>query len=190
MVRELSDGTEGDEVRALQTVLFEMGYTEVGTPDGQFGNNTIAAVIRFQSERGLPVTGVVDEVSRATIVATATTYGLAHLSSSLVADANAYAHGVAPHHADAHDLVTAPAAAPAAAAPAGHGAGGHIPEGAQRSEDGNGWWDGAEWQSVHAAAAAATAAAHTGAAHAGTAHGDSAKKHDYIDLLQGVTDLT
>src|SRR3954453_5418056 len=152
MVRELSDGTEGDEVRALQTVLFEMGYTEVGTPDGQFGNNTIAAVIRFQSERGLPVTGVVDEVSRATIVATATTYGLAHLSSSLVADANAYAHGVAPHHADVHDL----GAPPAAAARAGHGAGGHIPEGAQRSEDGNWGWDGAEGQSVHAAAAAAT----------------------------------
>ena len=169
MVRELGYGVDGDDVKALQTLLFELGYTEVGTPDGRFGDLTTASLFRFQSETGLGVTGTVDDATRAAVIATATAYGLAHLGTPLLDDAYAYAHGQAPHHAGASDQVHAHPAA----------GGSPVPDDAPRSPDGHYWWDGAAWQLLHPDGAGA------GDTHGG-AHRDRA---GYVELMQGFTDL-
>jgi len=49
----------GEDVLLLQERLFELGYTEVGAPDGVFGKLTEAAVRRFQERNGLEVDGYV-----------------------------------------------------------------------------------------------------------------------------------
>jgi hypothetical protein len=55
--RPLRAGDAGDAVRTLQTTLNEAGF-EV-PPDGLFGETTHAAVVAFQSTRGLSADGVV-----------------------------------------------------------------------------------------------------------------------------------
>jgi peptidoglycan hydrolase-like protein with peptidoglycan-binding domain len=47
----------------LQTRLLQLGYTGVGTPDGTFGPATTTAVKQFQTDRGLPSTGTVDQAT-------------------------------------------------------------------------------------------------------------------------------
>lgn len=49
----------GDDVLLLQQRLLELGYTEVGTPDGVFGKLTRDAIIRFQQNNKLEVDGYV-----------------------------------------------------------------------------------------------------------------------------------
>lgn len=49
----------GEDVLLLQQRLLELGYTEVGAPDGVFGKMTQAALRRFQQTNGLEVDGVV-----------------------------------------------------------------------------------------------------------------------------------
>ncbi|MDX9990814.1 MAG: peptidoglycan-binding domain-containing protein [Anaerolineales bacterium] len=48
---------QGDDVRMLQERLLELGYSEVGLPDGIFGKMSEAAVRRFQQNNGLEVDG-------------------------------------------------------------------------------------------------------------------------------------
>jgi N-acetylmuramoyl-L-alanine amidase len=43
----------------LQQRLLELGYSEVGTPDGIFGKMTDSAVRRFQQNNGLEADGYV-----------------------------------------------------------------------------------------------------------------------------------
>ena len=50
---------QGDDVLKLQQRLLELGYTEVGAPDGVFGKMTDSAVRRFQQNNGLEADGVV-----------------------------------------------------------------------------------------------------------------------------------
>jgi hypothetical protein len=50
---------QGDDVLKLQQRLVELGYTEVGTPDGVFGKMTEAAVRRFQERNVLDIDGYV-----------------------------------------------------------------------------------------------------------------------------------
>lgn len=50
---------EGDEVRAVQQLLTDLGYTQVGAIDGIFGSNTGQAVRDFQRDNGLAVDGIV-----------------------------------------------------------------------------------------------------------------------------------
>lgn len=50
---------QGDDVLKLQQRLLELGYTEVGAPDGIFGKMTQAAVRKFQERNGLEVDGYV-----------------------------------------------------------------------------------------------------------------------------------
>jgi hypothetical protein len=50
---------QGEDVYQLQQRLLELGYTEVGTPDGIFGKLTDAAIRRFQEMNGLEVDGYV-----------------------------------------------------------------------------------------------------------------------------------
>ena len=51
-----------DPVKRLQTMLRELSPEEADLPvDGVFGERTLEAVMRFQRENGLPVTGEVDQ---------------------------------------------------------------------------------------------------------------------------------
>lgn len=51
-----------DVVRHAQEALERAGY-EIGTPDGQLGPRTLAAIQRFQTDRYLPVSGQLDEAT-------------------------------------------------------------------------------------------------------------------------------
>lgn len=53
-------GSSGEEVYAIQQLLFDTGFL-FEEPDGRFGKNTEAAVKWFQETWNLPVTGVVTE---------------------------------------------------------------------------------------------------------------------------------
>lgn len=55
-------GSKGDFVRAIQSRLIELGFLS-GSADGDYGNNTEAAVSAFQTESGIEVTGIVDSVT-------------------------------------------------------------------------------------------------------------------------------
>ncbi|MBI1399254.1 peptidoglycan-binding protein [Hyphomonas sp.] len=65
-LKPLSVGSRGDRVRALQTDLNTLGYNTNGV-DGIFGQGTKRAVIAFQHENGLPVTGVADNATETAI---------------------------------------------------------------------------------------------------------------------------
>lgn len=54
----LRKGDAGDEVKALQERLNELGY-DCGTADGKFGTKTKNAVVRYQTDHGLDPDGVV-----------------------------------------------------------------------------------------------------------------------------------
>ena len=55
--RQLSKGSEGEDVRALQLRLLELGY-DPGDADGKFGSGTREAVKAFQKRNGLSVDGI------------------------------------------------------------------------------------------------------------------------------------
>jgi photosystem II stability/assembly factor-like uncharacterized protein len=71
-----------DLVRKAQEALERAGY-EIGTPDGQIGPRTNAAIKRFQTDRYLPVTGNLDDTTLAAlgISSSGSGSGLAHLPS-------------------------------------------------------------------------------------------------------------
>jgi len=62
-------------VRRAQEALERAGY-EIGTPDGQIGPRTIAAIKRFQTDRYLTVTGQLDETTLAALGLVGGTGGL------------------------------------------------------------------------------------------------------------------
>ena len=53
----------GNDVREMQQRLFALGYVEVGTPDGVFGNMTDQAVRLFQERNSLVVDGIVGPIT-------------------------------------------------------------------------------------------------------------------------------
>lgn len=72
-------GEKGDRVRALQSALVAAGITLRGGVDGDFGGGTSAAVMEFQRQKSLRVTGAVDD-------ATAAALGLERLPAPAAAD--------------------------------------------------------------------------------------------------------
>ena len=56
-------GASGTTVQAIQRALINAGIPLVGGADGDFGLRTQAAVITYQTQRGLPATGVVDQAT-------------------------------------------------------------------------------------------------------------------------------
>lgn len=58
--KEVKKGTNGNLVRVLQYLLMLNGYKLPSGADGQFGNETLAAVKNFQFDHYLEETGVVD----------------------------------------------------------------------------------------------------------------------------------
>jgi photosystem II stability/assembly factor-like uncharacterized protein len=72
-----------DVVRHAQEALERAGY-EIGTPDGQLGSRTVAAIKRFQTDRYLPVSGQLDEATLAALIVNAgstMTGGAAHVAT-------------------------------------------------------------------------------------------------------------
>jgi chitosanase len=63
--RRIARGCKGDDVRALQRAMARAGV--VVRVDGDFGSRTEAALRRYQEERGLPVTGIGDDATRAAL---------------------------------------------------------------------------------------------------------------------------
>ncbi|NLB90162.1 MAG: SH3 domain-containing protein [Clostridiales bacterium] len=57
----LERGSEGAEVRALQSALIELGFLQEGEIDGVFGGSTKKAVEAFQKKNDLKVTGIADK---------------------------------------------------------------------------------------------------------------------------------
>ena len=52
-------------MKALQQRLIDLGYLTNDKADGVYGNNTVAAVTKFQNKVGVSVTGVADEMTQA-----------------------------------------------------------------------------------------------------------------------------
>ncbi len=71
-----------DTVRRAQQALERAGY-EIGTPDGQLGPRTVAAIKRFQTDRYLSVTGQLDDTTLAALGVTSSSGGstLAHVAA-------------------------------------------------------------------------------------------------------------
>ncbi|MFI5053942.1 MAG: peptidoglycan-binding protein [Acidimicrobiia bacterium] len=65
----LQQGSQGTDVTVLQQRLNTLGY-QAGTPDGVFGAGTKAAVIAFQTKKGItPADGVVNAATWAALLA-------------------------------------------------------------------------------------------------------------------------
>ena len=62
-VSTLYNGCSGEEVRAMQQALIELGYLE-GNADGKFGNQTEKAVRTFQRKNGLDPDGLAGKKTR------------------------------------------------------------------------------------------------------------------------------
>jgi len=60
--RPVTKQVASEIVRRAQQALNEAGYP-VGVPDGRAGSQTLAAVTRFQTDKSLPVTGNLDQVT-------------------------------------------------------------------------------------------------------------------------------
>lgn len=65
----LRNGSQGDDVRNLQSRLYALGYY-TGTIDGQFGAGTRDAVIAFQRANGLDGDGIVGSETRRLLFST------------------------------------------------------------------------------------------------------------------------
>ena len=60
----LRSGSSGSDVKQLQQLLKDLGYTEITWIDGIFGAQTLAAVKRFQTNNKITVDGVVGPTTR------------------------------------------------------------------------------------------------------------------------------
>jgi hypothetical protein len=58
-----------DQIEDIQTKLRDLGYHEVGVPDGHWGSKTTAAISAFQHHEGLTITGHYDNATEAAIEA-------------------------------------------------------------------------------------------------------------------------
>ena len=66
----LKKGMQGEEVREMQSILLAKGY-DLGKygADGKFGNVTLAAVKKFQTDSGLKADGIVGKLTWAALLA-------------------------------------------------------------------------------------------------------------------------
>jgi hypothetical protein len=63
----LKEGDVGDAVADVQRALLDAGYDAVGGVDGVFGRQTVEAVVEFQGDRGMLITGSVGEPTAAAL---------------------------------------------------------------------------------------------------------------------------
>ncbi len=67
-------GSQGDEVRNIQTKLIELGFLS-DEADGVFGSNTRSAVINFQKSQGLTADGIAGDATLKALGLTTTSSG-------------------------------------------------------------------------------------------------------------------
>ncbi len=65
ITRTLRKNDRGDDVKLLQSQLYELGFTIVGKADGIFGNNTEKALKEWQKKNGLVADGIFGSKSNA-----------------------------------------------------------------------------------------------------------------------------
>ena len=68
LLKRTSPYMRGDDIKALQAMLNVLGY-DCGAVDGVFGNKTKAAVLAFQTAKGLAADGIVGPLTRAALLA-------------------------------------------------------------------------------------------------------------------------
>ncbi len=61
VIASASVRTDSTTIRVVQEKLKELGYTEVGTPDGKIGKLTKTAILAFRNENDLTVSDVIDD---------------------------------------------------------------------------------------------------------------------------------
>ena len=114
MAREtIANGSSGADVTELQNILSGLGFAP-GAIDGVFGEQTEAAVHRFQEARGVTADGVVGEGTWAQVdanVAEANAAGVAQTAAAAKAEADAKAAADAQAAAEATAKATADKAA-------------------------------------------------------------------------------
>jgi tetratricopeptide (TPR) repeat protein len=66
-------GEKGDNVLKMQEALKQLGYEDIGTPDGRFGESTRRAVKAFQARNKLKADGVAGPATRRAILGGGTT---------------------------------------------------------------------------------------------------------------------
>lgn len=86
--RDLTVGSKGEDVSALQQILIDGGYLNVTAPTGYFGAMTKAALVKYQTENGISATGYFGPKTRAFVNASAgtTTGGTTTTTGTVVAD--------------------------------------------------------------------------------------------------------
>lgn len=52
-IEDLTDGKFHEELKGIQTTLDEIGYPEIGTLDGRWGNRTRGVIMTFRADNGL-----------------------------------------------------------------------------------------------------------------------------------------
>ena len=60
----LRSGSTGEGVKWLQWHLYKLGYLSSGDIDGDFGNKTLTAVKKYQTDKNLDVDGLVGSGTR------------------------------------------------------------------------------------------------------------------------------
>jgi hypothetical protein len=60
--RELREGDAGEDVRAMQQRLYELGYL-TDEPNGSFDGETVAALTAFQRDNDLLASGILDQIT-------------------------------------------------------------------------------------------------------------------------------
>jgi murein L,D-transpeptidase YcbB/YkuD len=65
--RAMRKGDNGEDVKALQTALAQIGYLRKNEIDGDFGVITLGALLAFQFENGLEVDGVAGAKTQAAL---------------------------------------------------------------------------------------------------------------------------
>ena len=83
----ISKGSSGADVKELQTMLMKAGYDlpKYGA-DGKFGTEGVAALKKFQTDHGLPDTGVCNQTTWDELVAATSGYTIAQRVAALEAE--------------------------------------------------------------------------------------------------------
>jgi peptidoglycan hydrolase-like protein with peptidoglycan-binding domain len=64
-VRDLTTGMQGEDVKALQTILMAAGYEIPAGPTGFFASQTKTALAKYQAEKGVaPASGYFGSITR------------------------------------------------------------------------------------------------------------------------------
>jgi peptidoglycan hydrolase-like protein with peptidoglycan-binding domain len=79
-------GERGDRVRALQQALISAGVAVPGGADGIFGSQTAGAIMNFQRQQSLPVTGTLDQATAGRLGLTPTGAPVAPTTHSIKLD--------------------------------------------------------------------------------------------------------